>query len=157
MAKKDRVTYIHGGLVSTIETVNVHYRVGRGGENRPDDVMLIQALFRLIASDPVITSRQLGIPVAQIPEVTGSCDARTQNCIWAFQWKNCHQLLNVDGVIHPASYENRRLSGAKGVRLMAITLLTGFAYDAVLMRNLGDSSVATGLVEFEPRLKSALA
>lgn len=155
MAKKDKVTFINGGHVSTVDTVNVHYRVGQGGENRPDDVMLVQTLFRLIAYNPRIASTQLGVSIAQVPEITGSCDARTLSCIRAFQRANRSRLLNpYDGLIHPASYENRRVV-AGGVQ-MAITLLSGFASEALLMRNIFDSEIAADLAKFEPRLKCAL-
>ncbi len=155
MAKKDKVTYINGSNISTYDTVNVHYRVGLGGENRSDDVMLVQTLFRLIAYSPQVASMQLGVSIAQVPEITGNCDERTKSCIRAFQRANRNRLLNpYDGVIHPASYENRRVLG-NGVR-MAITLLSGFATDALLMRNFDDDGIAAGLVRFEPRLKCAL-
>jgi hypothetical protein len=158
MAKKDKITYTDGkNLVLTHEQVNVHYRVGRGGENRPDDVMLVQALFKLIAYEPGLADRQLGVSIAQLPEITGNCDARTQSCIRAFQLKNHNRLLNpYDGVIHPASYENRRVLSS-GVR-MAITLLSEFAVDASLVRagSGGSDDLIKDLVRIEPRLKCAL-
>lgn len=155
MARKDKVTYNNN---LTYDAVNVHYRVGSSGENRPDDVMLVQALFRLIGYEPVIARRQLGVPVAQLPEITGNCDARTQSCIRAFQRTNHSKLLNpYDGVIHPASYENRRVA-ANGTR-MAIMLLSEFAGEAALMRVERDGGADTlipRLVQLEPRLKCAL-
>jgi hypothetical protein len=154
MAKKDKIN-VRGSL---FDTVNLNYRVGRGAENRPDDVMLVQALFRWIAYNPGAAKGQLGVSMSELPQITGTCDAVTQKVILAFQWKNSGKLLNVDGVIHPASYENRRLNYPAGgsTRLMAITLLCDLALDAGPARQYAGTFIQ-GLVELEPRLKQALS
>lgn len=155
MAKKDAVTLLSGAGSTTHDTVNVHYRVGLGGENRPDDVMLIQTLFRVIGHDPLIARRRLGVAVGHVPEITGNCDERTRNCIRTFQWTNRNRLQNpYDGMIHPASYENRRVLAA-GSR-MAIHLLCDFALEGALILSLDQSSLAASLAQYEPRLKCAL-
>lgn len=152
MAKKDKLN-LRGSFFTTI---NLHYAVGRNAENRPDDVMLIQALFQWIGFTPVTARSVLGVSIAELPKITGICDVITQRAIDAFQRKNAGKLLNVDGVIHPASYENRRLNRTVGSRLMAITLLGDLALDAGIGREfMGD--FVQGLVSLEPRLKAALA
>ena len=118
MAKKGRIN-IRG---SVFETVNLDYPVGRGGDNRHDDVMLVQAMFRLIGHSPGSAANLLGLSFSELPKITGNCDVLTQRAILAFQRKNSRHLVNADGVIHP-SYENRKLSFPQGARFTSITLL----------------------------------
>jgi hypothetical protein len=153
MAKKDKLN-LQG---SFFDTVNLHYSVGRSADNKPDDVMLIQALFQWIGFTPATAFGQLGMSIAQLPKITGVCDGVTQRAIVAFQRKNARNLLNIDGVIHPASYENRRLNRPAGSRVMAITLLGDFALDAEVGRDFKGGDFIKGLVSLEPRLKQALA
>jgi peptidoglycan hydrolase-like protein with peptidoglycan-binding domain len=149
MAKKDTMN-LHG---FEFATVNLDARVGLRGENRPDDVMLIQTLFRYIAFDSGFSIGRLGLDVTRTLEIDGLCGAVTQRVIRHFQRKNARRLLRVDGVIHPASYKGRVIKDfLKPV--MAITLLQAFATDAVIFRD--DTDLFTGLVKFEPRLRSSL-
>ncbi|HKB40422.1 MAG TPA: hypothetical protein VKD72_28595, partial [Gemmataceae bacterium] len=51
-------------------------------------------------------------------------DGKTEKTIWSYQRKYARRLLRVDGIIHPAVYENRNIKGGfSDIRLMTITLL----------------------------------
>jgi hypothetical protein len=150
MAKKDSLQL--QGL--TVPAVNIHFRVGRGGDNGPADVMLIQALFRYISRNDIAARGQLGLSTSQLPEITGTCDAKTMAAIWGFQQKNRRKLLNVDGLIHPASYADRVIKDMTKP-IMSISLLHNMAVDTSLMRN--DSDYISGLIKLEPKLGPWLA
>jgi len=122
MATKEPIT-ING--VSTVG-FNVCDTVGNGGKNRTDngDVMLIQAMLHALAnSDGVPAASRVGLTsMSQVPEPTGTFDAKTQHAILSYQRRWHQVLLRVDGVIHPASYQRRNiLFGRPGERLMTIT------------------------------------
>ena len=51
-------------------------------------------------------------------------DGKTEKAIWSFQRKHARRLLRVDGIIHPAVYQNRNIKGGLADnRLLTITLL----------------------------------
>lgn len=152
MAKKDKLN-LRG---SFFDTVNLTYSVGRNADNKPDDVMLVQALFQWIGHNPGAAQGKIGVSAAELPKITGVFDSATQRAILAFQRKNGRSLLNIDGVIHPASYADRRLNYPAGARLMAITLLCDLAIDATVNRSFTGDFIQ-GLVSLEPRLKQPLA
>lgn len=131
------------GNVKT-QHANVSYVVGIGGINERNDVMLIQALFKLIGFQDIYAKRYFGLSANDIPEPTGILDVKTIMAIWGFQRIMSSRLLNDDGKIHPASYKDRILKNAfyKGSRLMAITLLNMEALEAAISQELGDVPVA---------------
>jgi len=121
--------------MATIETVdfgpfgkyqyaNISEVVGEGLTNDRNDVLLIQTLFRLIGGIHEVFSRAFfGLEPHEMPAISGICDKNTIKAIWKFQRHRRHRLLNVDGVIHPGSFQNRVLTGGPEARQMMITLL----------------------------------
>jgi hypothetical protein len=122
---------------------NISDIVGIGEKNERNDVMLIQALFKLAGWLEVDARKLFGLNTKDLPEPTGDFDEKTKQALWAFQRKNSNRLLNIDGKVHPASYQNRVIKNAyKGGRVMAITLLNMNADNGVLFLNTGDVSEA---------------
>lgn len=104
--------------------VNVTYPVGRGQRNERNDVLAIQALFKLVGYSDLHAGIYFGLSARDLPDVTGRIDEKTNRAILGLQRKMSSRLLDVDGKIHPANYRNRVLKGAlNGARLMVITLL----------------------------------
>lgn len=134
--------------------VNVTGIVGFAGENRQEDVMLIQALFNYIANGLSPAAVGLGSKY-RIPEITGEIDADTYLAIGEFQIKHAHRMLRnpFDGRIHPASYKNRAIRNGSG-RLMCITLLHIMATDAAVMQSHYD--YREGLIKLKPELAKYL-
>ncbi|MBS1794479.1 MAG: hypothetical protein JSS81_11525 [Acidobacteria bacterium] len=99
---------------------NVSETVGGGGRNLIGDVMLVQAAMQFIG---------LGAPefvrFVRKRKPTGKFDAETGREIWEFQRTWRFKLLAMDGLVHPASFENRRLK--LGGPKMMIKLLNTFA------------------------------
>jgi hypothetical protein len=122
---------LNGKSFVKTEHANISDIVGIGGKNERNDVMVIQALFRLVGYIDRTAKEFFGLTVKDLPEPTGDFDEKTIRAIWAFQRKMSYRLLNIDGKIHPADYKNRILGNAfnKGSRLMAITLLNDAALD----------------------------
>ena len=144
MAKKESFTLNTG---TPIEAVNLDFRVGEHGENRQADVMLIQSLFQYIGLKGNAARRCVeGI---RLPGIDGICGPITRRAIRHFQHKHAHRVLRVDGVIHPASYNGRRVADLTKP-VMTIMLLHFFATDASLF--LSDPDYFSGLVKLEPRL-----
>ena len=150
MARKDKFKR-EDSSSAVWETVNVDFRVGRGGENKQDDVMLIQTLFKYISSDTNHSKKHLGTIVP--PKVDGICGPKTLKAISEFQKIHASRLIRVDGVIHPASYGGRIIKDISKP-LMTITLLHEFAWNAGLW--LPDGYYVDGLLRIEPRLRSTL-
>lgn len=136
-------------------TVNVSGIVGFAGANHRDDVLLIQGLFQYIAAGLYPGALGLGGEY-KIPEITGTMDADTYSAISEFQIKNAGSLLmsRFDGRIHPASYENRRLTTGGNKRYMSITLLHIMASDAAVMQSHHDYT--QGLAALSPELAHAI-
>lgn len=103
--------------------VNLSHPVGVGQKNERNDVMAVQALFQLVGNSELRAGMYFGSLKRDLPEVTGRFDEKTIRALTGFQRKMASRLLSADGKIHPASYRNRIMRGAYGVRLMAITLL----------------------------------
>jgi peptidoglycan hydrolase-like protein with peptidoglycan-binding domain len=120
MATREMVHFKH--VSSPIEQANVSHIVGIGGENEKMDVMLIQALFRLVGYDDDEARKMIGLGVADLPEPTGIFDEKTSQAIWSYQRRRAHKLLNVDGKIHSGNYHQRVIKDLHG-RLMTITRL----------------------------------
>lgn len=112
---------------------NLSGSVGMKGENQFEDVMLIQAMLRLIA---MFSREAAGLqdPEYQIPEVTGEMDADTHTAIGQFQIAHKSELMMkvFDGRIDPANYYHRKLRRSH-FPVMTITLLHMLATDAALM------------------------
>jgi hypothetical protein len=140
-----------------MDAVNLDFRVGAGGENHKDDVMVVQSLFRYISLEQDHARRFLGNIV--IPKIDGICGGVTLRAISHFQHKHAHRLLRVDGVIHPANYGKRHVGWMASSPVMTITLLHFFAWHAWSFQGTSshpDQDYIGGLIRIEPRLKNVL-
>ncbi len=121
MPRRDQIS-IDG---NTDYGLNVFDTVGVGGTNNPGDVMVIQAMFRYLyelwAKPEYAAFGSLRSGFLLHPD--GSINQKTNNAIRSFQRFFYWSVLNVDGRIHPAKYENRNITTGAGKRLMTITLL----------------------------------
>jgi len=136
-------------LGPAIEQANISDIVGVGGSNEKSDVMLIQALFKLVGYSEFWARKYFGVGPTELPEPTGIFDAKTIQAIWGFQRRMAHRLLNVDGKIHPGNYKNRVIKDIGG-RLMMITLLNLEAVDGALMEH--GTEVIPALKQVAPQL-----
>src|ERR1044072_8518217 len=128
--KYDKIYFTDG---SSEHCFNLTGSVGTKGNNQFEDVMLIQAMLKLIA----LFSRDaagLKDPEYQIPEVTGVIDADTYTAIGQFQLVHKAELMMkvFDGRIDPANYRGRKLRRSH-YPVMTIMLLHIYAKDAALM------------------------
>ncbi len=147
MAKKEFINFGDDGLQ---QGFNVSETVGKYGENKKGDVMLVQAMFRYIAASPSVVSKQFEGGV--LPEVTGTFDDATKAVIRKYQNKWVHVVLRADGLIHPASYENRVLADRSASRrLMTITLLHEHANQAAA--GFGDKDYTDAILQKFPQLR----
>lgn len=106
---------------------------GERGANQPDDVMLIQGMFRFIKKHNSGCDFSKAAQYGDLPEVTGIVNSPTLDMIDLYQRVNARKLLKVDRVIEPASYQNRNIVlTAKHHRLMTITLLNMDCSEGVL-------------------------
>ena len=106
--------------------LNVFDSVGVGGANNPGDVMVVQAMFRYlhdlnVQKDHLQDYKHLwdGMDL----EPTGIFDVRTKRTIIHYQQSYWYAVLSTDGIVHPAKYENRKITTGNGKRLMTITHL----------------------------------
>lgn len=146
--------------MATIETANlagmktkhcnVSDLVGIGEKNEINDVMVVQALFKLIGRSDFFAKKYFRLDATDLPEATGNFDKKTIKAIWAFQQTMKLRLLNVDGKIHPASYKDRNIQNAYNGRLMAITLLNMHAYDESV--NVGADDVPDAVKQLAPAI-----
>lgn len=143
--KYDRIHFTNG---SSEDCFNISRSVGYKGANLLEDVMLVQAMLKLIASYSR-NAAGLDDPNYNIPEITGSIDADTYSAIGQFQLAHRNQLLTFDDRIDPAHYKGRRISKS-GRRFMTITLLHFYAVDAALMIGKSQSE----FVLYQPALES---
>ena len=151
MASKEIITI----GTSKLAGINISSPVGPGQDNKPEDVMLIQATFQYIATGAGESRGFLGTEIGEIPLVTGVMNAPTIFAIRNFQQKNLSNVLKVDGIIHPASYKRRVIK--PGTRhLMSITQLHMLCIYANVQRNDGPDYVA-GIAKLEPRLAPFLS
>ena len=100
--------------------LNVFDTVGARGANRHGDVMTIQAMFRYLGE--LWTKDGTGtLPFMHdlLVEPNGMIGRKTIDAILAYQRTYGHKVLSIDGTIHPAKYENRKMSSRKP--LMTIT------------------------------------
>lgn len=102
------------------QCVNLSYSVGIGGKNHKSDGRLIQFLFNFL----YLGKQALIIhpPLMPLLPITGVFDGFTMQTILFFQASHRRHLLSADGVIHPASYENRVIKDISKP-LMTITYL----------------------------------
>ncbi|MGH9820192.1 MAG: peptidoglycan-binding domain-containing protein [Pyrinomonadaceae bacterium] len=148
MARKDMVEYNGGG---PSEAVNLDFKVGAGGQNKPEDVMTAQALLRYLGLDNERRKQFLGNIVP--PKSDGICGPKTLRAIRSFQQKHAHRLIMVDGVIHPASYKGRQINETSKP-ILTITLLHLFAVQCMFW--LPDADYISGLIRIEPKLRGVL-
>lgn len=82
---------------------NLHYGVGKGRANRPDDVQLIQHAFNRIMSSIAFSDRQ-GRPINTYLKRDGLFGTKTETAIWAFQQylNGKHRYVTVDGAVDPS-------------------------------------------------------
>jgi len=114
-----------------IEThANISDTVGKHGKNERTDVMLIQAMFKLVGMQDEAQFFGGNDGSWQLPRTTGVCDYSTLRAIWAFQTRNSFNLLSADGTVHPANYRHRVI---KPGRRMTITLLNALASEGGLL------------------------
>jgi len=103
--------------------LNVFGSVGAGGANNPGDVMVVQAMFRYLHDIRVqqgyLKNSWMGLDL----EPNGILGHKTIMTILNYQRHNWSAIMAADGVIHPAKYENRKLTVGNGKRLMTITYL----------------------------------
>ena len=136
--------------------LNISGIVGFAGQNRRDDVLLIQGFFNYIAMGLYPGAVGLG-GLYKIPEITGEMDADTYSAISEFQIRNASQLLmggKFDGRIHPGSFNNRHISFRNGHRNMCISLLNIMATDAGVMQ--GQVDFMQGLAALNQELAFAV-
>jgi hypothetical protein len=131
------------------EHVNISDVVGVGEANERNDVMLIQALFKLVGYSPYYAKLYFGMDKAELPEPTGDLDDKTVKAIWSFQKKTARRLLNIDGKIHPANYKDRVIK-KPWERVMAITFLNMNAIDGALMEH--NTDLISALKKIAPSL-----
>ena len=133
--KFDRITWSYG----TEPTINLSSSVGHGGANKWDDVIFIQAAFKLLREawgDTLRVSSEY-----DTPEVTGIMDNETHSFLTEFQVKNRDRLLFqnfVDARIDPAHYQGRTLRPNRS--LLTITLIHVLLTDGMVISGLGGSS-----------------
>lgn len=125
MAKIEIANILH----SELEWANTSATVGVGEKNEMNDVMLIQALFKLVGYDDRAASIYFDLSLNDLPEPTGNFDKKTINAIWGFQRKMKYRLLSLDGKIHPANYKNRVIKNLTFGKLMTMTLLNWLGMD----------------------------
>lgn len=144
MAKKETIT-LYG---EKFPCLNLSESVGTGGANFIDDVYLIQAMFKYIASG--MSPKYIGLrSLDELPGVTGIFDIATHQTILAYQRRWRTELLKVDGKIHAADYEGRNLRNFPA-RVMTITKLHFHLLDAALFNN--DDDYMTALTRRFPKL-----
>lgn len=126
---------------SKLQHANITDIVGVGEKNELNDVMLIQALFKLVGYTPVNAKKFFGFDMKELPEPTGNFDIQTRRAIWSFQRRMALRLLNVDGKIHPANYKDRLLKDVFRKRIMVITLLNLEAIDGAINKYSVDDTI----------------
>jgi len=111
--------------------VNLTDIVGPGAPNKPDDVALIQALLRYIAT--ALGKDAIGLNDGwPRPKPTGKWEPVTALAVQGYKANYANQLLtsaNPDLRIHPASYKGRVIRNPMGT-LMMITHLHIIAHTA---------------------------
>ena len=132
-----------------LEQANLSDIVGVGQRNEKSDVMLVQALFKLVGFSEHFAKEKFGLGLTDLPEPTGDFDTKTIQAIWGFQRRMASRLLNVDGKIHPGNYKNRVIKNFGG-RLMTITLLNILAFDGALAQF--NTEVIPALKQVAPQL-----
>ena len=134
--------------------VNIRWNVGPGAPNGPADVMLIQTFINYLSFyGKTPTSKHTGLGPGELPAMDGKFGPKTARAVLQFQRQNARFLQNVDGIVHPASYNGRNLSGRP--RYMTITLMHLFGQERALMEN--QPSYIDGLIRLNPALKGWLA
>src|SRR5262245_47147817 len=146
MATREMVNFKQWG---PREQANVSGIVGVGGDNDKFDVMLIQALFRVVGFSNHSARQRFGVSLADMPEPTGNFDNKTIQAIWGFQHRMAHRLLNVDGKIHPGNYHNREIKEGRE-RLTPFPLLNIVATEEALMVH--GTEVIPALTRVAPQL-----
>jgi hypothetical protein len=86
MAKLDKVEG-YEGVENEVKFMNISNSVGHSGVNNRDDVMLVQALFKI---SEVALSPLLKIKKTRFPYPTGTFDSKTQDLITEFQFLPGH-------------------------------------------------------------------
>jgi hypothetical protein len=116
---------------------NVTNRVGPDCSNQPGDIVVVQGMFKFLARFHPRTVA--GIKMSGVIHLDGQFTPALGDAILAFQRANRLQVLQADGVIDPASYLHRTIRPGEP-RLMTITVLHFFCFDAVLLAGSSVSS-----------------
>lgn len=142
---------MNGESIVYDQHANISEIVGVGQRNDKNDVMAVQALFKMISLDGGYR-KLLGLKPDDFPEPTGEFDKKTIQVIRTFQLRMANRLLNVDGKIHPADYKDRFLGNAfnPGSRLMMITHLNILAREAQIP--MGVNSILEAIKKLAPSI-----
>ena len=135
---------------------NVGHTVGIMGSNHFGDVLIVQAMLLYIYrafGNAVVPGAKNGMVPAMELGLTGQMDFGTMNAITMFQAENASQLLALDGNVHPASYHGRKI-GLSGKRLMTITLMHFWAYNA--SRHFGHGDYTIDMLRMLPQALPAV-
>jgi hypothetical protein len=137
-----------------IEYINVSHSVGKHGNNNPDDVMLVQALLKVVEDNHLG-----GIPKQKRPYPTGTFTSETSDLIRKFQnaqrkvYANGQHTFR-DGIVNKA-VGSIFVNGTKRPR--TIIALNDAAIESMLLNNFGEDSLRALLVNYFPCLRQAFS
>jgi hypothetical protein len=145
----------YGGTlgVRTNRVFNLDAAVGHGAQNRPGDVMLVQAMLQGMAkaggNAPFLRARNLSHP-------TGILDHITSQTIWEIQRLYSWLLLAVDGRIDPASSAGRKLHLRAQKKTMLQMFNESLSISCNLLLNNPGSVIdhTVWLIDLYPQLKA---
>jgi len=149
MAKREIMRY-DGDKVPSL---NLSFSVGLGGHNDKGDVMLLQAMFNLIALGTNNITSVLGVrSKSELPDLTGTLDSNTIFTIIAFQHRWLHQLYPPkSGWIFPADYKKELPATVGPERRQQMFMLHQLAQEAAARLN--EADYTTFLPQEFPELK----
>lgn len=139
-------------MINDFEYLNVSHTVGRGGVNHPDDVIVVQAMLKLIRDNHL-----KGIRVADRPAPTGTLTKDTLKLIRTFQSAQ-------EEVTGFKTYESGSIQKAVGgrtahgtKRFWTIISLNYALMDAMLLLDLEETHPRILLGKFFSSLRPVLA
>jgi len=100
MAKIDVLTYKTGNGEAKGRFINVSAVVGKSGVNNKNDVLVVQAMIKIVAPE------KLKVRHDECPEPTGTFDKRLVSLIKRYQAHNSKFVSPCDGHIYPAKGES---------------------------------------------------
>lgn len=139
-------------IINDFEFLNVSHTIGRGGVNHPDDVIVVQAMLKLITDNYL-----KGVRVSDRPVPTGTLTKDTLRLIKTFQ-STQEKLTGFktyeSGLIHKA-VGGRTAHGTK--RFWTIISLNYALMDAMLLLELEETQPRILLSKFFSSLRPVLA